>query len=321
MADRKQSITLASTFTSLRGDRYRPAFNPSEIGSLPQNYHDTIVAENFRQTYLSMVTGARHNGNANWPLEWFMAVEDMEGITGTDKSLMHLVSETEDGPELEDAHAQLLADVYRSKMYGVINPFNIPEDYDERKPWDDEPGDGLILDENWTYPMVEMFLDLKPGRGKTADIPQVGYQLWVGYEANAGVNVPPVDEETGEVVAPSDGESYSTEEWRVVPGVDVIVALFGPQAPTARRSKYAPPKRPAVGRYDLYQVHRVPVSADEIALIPEMVEAINAVAAEGYQMIGQSTETVKDNAAWILSREENEAKRWSRKKRGPVNFG
>lgn len=317
MADR---INLANTFTSLRGDRYRPAFNPSEIGNLPQNYHDTIVAENFRQNYLSELTGARRHGSSAWPLEWFIAVEDMEGITGTDKSLMHLVSETDDGPELEDAHAMLLADVYRSKMYGVINPFDIPEDYDERKPWSESGGDGLILDENWTYPMVEMFLDLKPGRGKTADVPQVGYQLWVGYEANAGVNVPPVDEDTGEVIAPSDGESYSTEEWRVVPGVDVVVALFGPQLPPQRRSKYAPPKRPAVGRYDLYQVHRIPVSEDEISIIPEMMDAVNAVAAEGYQIIGQSQQAVNDSAAWRLQREENAGKRWSKKKTGPVTF-
>lgn len=317
MADR---INLATTFTSLRGDRYRPAFNPSEIGNLPQNYHDTIVAENFRVKYLSKVTQARHDGNSAWPLEWFMAVEDMEGITGTDKSLMHLVEATEAGPELSDEHAMLLADVYRDKMYGVVNPFNVPEDYDERKPWDDEPGDGLILDENWTYPMVEMFLDLKPGRGKTADIPQVGYQLWVGYEANAGVNVPPVDEETGEVIEPEDGEAYSTEEWRVVPGVDVVVALFGPQKPAKRRSRYAPPKAPSVGRYDLYQVHRVPTPEDEVALIPEMIEAVQAMAAEGYQLIGQSEAQTNDSAAWRLQREENAAKRWSRKERGPVEF-
>ena len=320
MADRN-TVKLFDMFTSLRGDRYRPAFNPSEIGNLPQNYHDTIVAENFRQKYLSKLTSGRHNGSSAWPLEWFMAVEDMEGITGTSKSLMHLVNETEDGPHLNDDHAVLLADMYRDKMYGVINPFDIPEDYDERKPWEDEAGDGLILDENWTYPCVEMFLNLKPGRGKTADMPQVGYQLWVGYEANAGVNVPPVDEETGEVIAPTDGESYSTEERRVVPGVDVIVALFGPQKPAQRRSKYAPPKRPAVGRYDLYQVHRVPTAADEVALIPEMLEAVNAVAAEGYQLIGQSEQTVSDSAAWRLMREENAAKRWAKKKSGPVTFG
>ena len=68
-------------------------------------------------------------------------------------------------------------------------------------------------------------------------------------------------------------------------------------------------------------MHRVPTSVDDVALIPEMMEAVHAVAAEGYQLIGKSQETVNDSAAWRLQREENAGKRWSRKKSGPVKFG
>lgn len=318
MSASKDKPTVHSVCGSLTVDRYRPALNPTEFQSLPENYQDTIVAECFRQRFLNKVTGARHDANAEWPFEWFIAVEQELGIYGKDKSLLHMVPGDENGAPCPDAATlRLLGDSYRDSMFGVINPFEFPEDYSETKPWNvDDPGDGVILIDRWTYPMVEMFLDLKAGRGKTADTPMIGYQLWVGYEESiyGDIAVAPVVE---------DGEAFSEEDMLHLPAVDVIIALFGPQKPTGRRPKYAPSQPPQYGKYDLYQLHRIPVIADEIeADVTEPLQAIQRLNAECYSILGQSEDAVRinDAAAWIVEREDARKRRWNQKNVAPVTF-
>jgi hypothetical protein len=303
---------------SLTVDRYRPALNPTEFQSLPENYQDTIVAEVFRERFLNPITSARRDANADWPFEWFVAVEQELGIYRKDKSLLHMVPGDENGaPCPDEATIRLLGDAYRHAMFGVINPFDIPDDYSEQKPWDiDDPGDGVLLIDSWTYPMVEMFLDLPAGRGKTADSPMIGYQLWVGYEASISGDI---------AVAPvlEKGDTFTEEDMVHLPAVDVIVALFGPQKPKGRRPKFAPSKPPSYGKYDLYQLHRVQVAADELeADVAEPIQAIQRLNAECYSVLGQSEDAVRinDAAAWIVEREDARKRRWNQKNVAPVTF-
>jgi hypothetical protein len=300
------SQKLHTEWVSMREDRYKPDFIPSEHPGLPADYYATIVVEVFRQKFLQGFNVYPSSATLDWPLEWFIAVEMEEGVYGKDKSLMHLVDHDEDGkPTPTDETMRLLGAAYKSKLYGVANPFGIPEDYSEAKPWDDEPGHGLVLDDIWTYPMVEMLLDLKPGRGRSSDFPQVGYQLFAGYEDGGTIDVAPVVE-PGEVFEP-DADMLS------VPAVDVVMALFGPQKPKRAASKYAPTPETKPGKYDLYQVQRVKIPKSDIE--PEIHDAriaMGHVEAEARQLLGVGeAKIVNDSAAWIADREEGRAARWS----------
>tara|TARA_B100000427_G_scaffold328011_1_gene340116 strand:+ start:1011 stop:1697 length:687 start_codon:yes stop_codon:yes gene_type:complete len=227
---------------------------------------------------------------------------------------MHLVDVDEEGrPAPTEKTMKLLGSTYRSDMWGVANLFDIPEDWDESKPWDAEPGNGLVLQDNWTYPAVEMLLDLKPGRGKGADMPQVGYQLWVGYEGGSTIEVAGLTE---------DG-TYSSDAQESVPAVDVVMALFGPQATKQKASKFAPPTPPQPGRYDLYQVERVKVAEGEIASeINEALASMGRMEAEARQLIGTSQVMNRSDAAlWIAEKEEGRARRFQQRNKGRVVFG
>ena len=309
------SQKLHTEWVSLKEDRYKPDFVPSEHPGLPDNYYDTIIVEVFRERFLQKFSAAPYSATLDWPLEWFIAVEIEEGILGKDKSLMHLIDHDDDGnPTPTEETMRLLGAAYKSKLYGVANPFGVPEDYSEAKPWAEEPGHGLVLEDNWTYPMVEMLLDLKPGRGKGSDFPQSGYQLWAGYEDGGTIDVAPAVE---------PGESFTEDDMLTVPAVDVVMALFGPQSPRARRSKYAPTPPVVPGRYDLYQVHRVTIPAADIeAEIHDARIAMSHVEAEARSVLGASeANVVNDSAAWIADREEGRAKRWSTPNKGRVVFG
>jgi len=306
--------TLRSEWLTMREDRYRPDFIPSEHPNLPPEYYDACVVEQFSQNFLSRFSRTRKDATTAWPLEWFVAVELEKGIYGTDRSLMHLIEVDEEGkPAPSEKTMKLLGTAYRSELWGVANLFDIPEDWDESKPWDEEPGNGLVLQDNWTYPAVEMLLDLKPGRGKGADMPQVGYQLWVGYEQGGTV----------EVAAITEDGTYSSDAQAEVPAVDVVVALFGPQETRQRASKFAPPTPPQPGRYDLYQVERVKVAQAEIgAEINEALTSLGRVEAEARQLIGTSTVMNRSDAAlWIAEKEEGRARRIQQRNKGRVVFG
>ena len=310
----EKKSTLRSEWLTMRDDRYRPDFIPSEHPNLPPEYYDACVVETFTQNFLSRFSRTRKEASTAWPLEWFVGVELEKGIYGTDRSLMHLVDVDEEGrPAPTEATMKLLGSTYRSDMWGVANLFDIPEDWDESKPWDAEPGNGLVLQDNWTYPAVEMLLDLKPGRGKGADMPQVGYQLWVGYEGGSTIEVAGLTE---------DG-TYSSDAQESVPAVDVVMALFGPQATKQKASKFAPPTPPQPGRYDLYQVERVKVAEGEIASeINEALASMGRMEAEARQLIGTSQVMNRSDAAlWIAEKEEGRARRFQQRNKGRVVFG
>ena len=299
------SQKLHTEWVSMKEDRYKPDFVPSEHPGLPDNYYSTIIVEEFRRKFLSKFSAAPYSATLDWPLEWFLAVEIEEGVYGKDKSLMHLVDHDEEGlPTPTEETMRLLGAAYKSKLYGVANPFGVPDDYTEAKPWADEPGHGLVLEDNWTYPMVEMLLDLKPGRGRGSDFPQVGYQLFAGYEDGGTIDVAPAVE---------PGESFTDDDMLSVPAVDVVMGLFGPQKPRPKRSQYAPTPPVVPGKYDLYQVHRVKIPASDIeAEIHDARIAMGHVEGEARQLLGVGeAKIVNDSAAWIADREEGRAARWS----------
>ena len=310
----KRTTNLRSEWLTIREDRYRPDFTPSEHPNLPPEYYDACVAETFNQTFLDKLSPRRKDANTAWSLEWFLAIELEEGIYGTDRSLMHLIEVDKEGrPAPTEQTMKLLGATYRSKLWGVANLFDIPEDWDESKPWDAEPGNGMLLTDNWTYPAVEMLLGLTPGRGKGADVPQVGYQLWAGFEQGGTI----------EVAGMTEDGTFSSDAMHSVPAVDVVVALFGPQEPRRQASKYAPPQPPSPGRYDLYDLRRVKVAASELSQeITEGLTALGRVEAEARKVIGVSSVMNRSDAAlWIAEKEEGRARRIQQRSKGPVKFG
>lgn len=310
----KNQTPLRGQWLTMREDRYRPDFIPSEHPSLPPEYYDACVVEEFYRAFLSGFSKHRQPAGAHWPLEWFVAVELEKNIYGTNRSLMHLIDTDEEGQPTPTEHdMRLLTAAYRSDIYGVANLYDVPDDWDEAKPWAAEPGNGLLLIDNWTYPMVEMLLGMAPGRGKTAMQPQIGYQLWVGYQ----------DGGTIEVAGLTDDGTYSSDAQQSVPAVDVVMALFGPQETKARASKYAPPTPPAPGRYDLYDVQIVQLAASDLsAEITAAQSAMASIEAEARQFIGASLVANRsDSALWIADKEEGRARRIQQKNRAPVTFG